>query len=122
MILRPSLLNHSCDPNCYRVYDGRTFILRAVKTIQPGEQLFISYISMLTTYKQRQAKLWETYHFRCHCHRCVSECQKSSPYHIMYAAIGDISDEEKEAIMEEGFSTIEEVDRMGHIHTHQLHT
>lgn len=47
---------------------------------------------------------------------------QSSPYHIMYAAIGDISDEEKEAIMEEGFSTIEEVDRMGHIHTHQLHT
>ena len=36
---RPSLLNHSCDPNCYRVYEGRTFILRAVKAIQPGEQV-----------------------------------------------------------------------------------
>jgi len=36
---RPSLLNHSCEPNCVVVFDGPLLHLRTIREIQPGEQV-----------------------------------------------------------------------------------
>lgn len=38
-----SLLNHSFDPNCVAISLGKQVHVRALKEIQPGEELFISY-------------------------------------------------------------------------------
>jgi hypothetical protein len=36
-------INHSCDPNCEAVIDGRQIFIEAVRTIQPGEELVYDY-------------------------------------------------------------------------------
>ena len=35
--------NHSCDPNCESYTDRRRIFIKAVRTIQPGEELFYDY-------------------------------------------------------------------------------
>ena len=40
---RPSLLNHSCEPNCVIVFDGPYLHLRTIREIPPGEQVGIMY-------------------------------------------------------------------------------
>ena len=39
---RPSLLNHSCEPNCIVVFDGPYLHLRTIREIPPGEQVGLS--------------------------------------------------------------------------------
>lgn len=34
----PSLINHSCDPNCVALFSGKQLLLRSVLPINPGEQ------------------------------------------------------------------------------------
>ncbi|MEO6779131.1 MAG: SET domain-containing protein-lysine N-methyltransferase [Gemmatimonadaceae bacterium] len=36
-------INHSCDPNCEAVIDGRRIFIEAIRTIQPGEELAYDY-------------------------------------------------------------------------------
>ena len=36
-------INHSCDPNCEAVIEGRHIYIYALKTIQPGEELAYDY-------------------------------------------------------------------------------
>lgn len=35
----PSLLNHSCQPNCIVVFSGMVFTLRVIEDIAAGEQV-----------------------------------------------------------------------------------
>lgn len=35
----PSLVNHSCDPNCVVLFRGKQLLLRSVLPINPGEQV-----------------------------------------------------------------------------------
>lgn len=67
-----SLLNHDCGPNCVMVFEGTKLHLRAVKDIEVGEELSISYIDSLALTDERQKQLKEQYHFTCHCQRCDS--------------------------------------------------
>nr|XP_058165378.1 histone-lysine N-methyltransferase SMYD3 isoform X2 [Dasypus novemcinctus] len=68
-----SLLNHSCDPNCCIVFSGPHLFLRAVKAIEPGEELTICYLDVLTTRAERQQLLRDQYCFSCDCLRCQSQ-------------------------------------------------
>jgi hypothetical protein len=36
-------INHSCDPNCETVIEGRRVFIEALRTIQPGEELGYEY-------------------------------------------------------------------------------
>jgi SET domain-containing protein len=36
-------INHSCDPNCESVIDGRRVFIEAIRTIQPNEELTYDY-------------------------------------------------------------------------------
>ncbi|XP_075453191.1 histone-lysine N-methyltransferase SMYD3 isoform X2 [Ascaphus truei] len=67
-----SLLNHSCDPNCVIVFEGRHILLRTVKEIPMGEELTISYIDVKVNTHMRQNQLQRQYCFICDCHRCQS--------------------------------------------------
>ncbi|XP_070687221.1 histone-lysine N-methyltransferase SMYD3 isoform X1 [Pempheris klunzingeri] len=67
-----SLLNHDCGPNCVMVFEGTKLQLRAVRDINPEEELTISYIETLSLTEDRQKQLGDQYHFTCHCQRCDS--------------------------------------------------
>ncbi|KAK8805595.1 hypothetical protein WA158_002251 [Blastocystis sp. Blastoise] len=66
-----SLFNHSCIPNCAVTFDHNMICIRAMKTIQKGEELTISYIDEHQPLYQRQKMLLHDYHFKCTCERCT---------------------------------------------------
>lgn len=69
------LINHSCHPNCFYVQDkedGNRITVRAIRRIEIGEEINISYISdhvLIMPTSIRQTRL-STYHFICKCERC----------------------------------------------------
>ncbi|XP_041038936.1 histone-lysine N-methyltransferase SMYD3 isoform X4 [Carcharodon carcharias] len=65
-----SLLNHSCDPNCVIVFEGKQLQLHAVRQIQANEELTISYIDVMATSQERRRQLEKQYCFACDCRRC----------------------------------------------------
>ncbi|XP_031702104.1 histone-lysine N-methyltransferase SMYD3 isoform X2 [Anarrhichthys ocellatus] len=68
-----SLLNHDCRPNCVMVFVGTKLQLRAVRDINPKEELTISYIETLSLTEDRQRQLEDQYHFTCSCQHCDSQ-------------------------------------------------
>ncbi|XP_073320601.1 histone-lysine N-methyltransferase SMYD3 isoform X1 [Pagrus major] len=68
-----SLLNHDCRPNCVMVFEGTKLQLRAVRDINPEEELTISYIETLSLTEDGQKQLEDQYHFTCRCQRCDSQ-------------------------------------------------
>ncbi|XP_036398732.1 histone-lysine N-methyltransferase SMYD3 [Megalops cyprinoides] len=67
-----SLLNHDCRPNCVMLFEGRILHLRAIRDIQPNEELTISYIDTLMPSSERRKRLQEQYHFLCQCQQCAT--------------------------------------------------
>lgn len=72
---RAAMLNHSCVPNAAIVFPfaGQTkkmMHLVALKTIEPGEELLVSYVDVADTHQARQQQLQERYHFQCRCKLC----------------------------------------------------
>ncbi|KAK5873796.1 hypothetical protein PBY51_018802 [Eleginops maclovinus] len=68
-----SLLNHDCRPNCVMVFVGTNLHVRAVRDINPEEELTISYIETLSLTEDRRRQLEDQYHFTCHCQLCDSQ-------------------------------------------------
>ncbi|KAL5730979.1 Histone-lysine N-methyltransferase atxr2 [Ranunculus cassubicifolius] len=71
-----SCLNHSCDPNAKAFKrdedrDGQA-IISAIRPIQKGEEITISYIDEDLPWKERQALLAD-YGFKCKCSKCLEE-------------------------------------------------
>ena len=61
-------INHACDPNCHAdPVDGRVFI-RALRNLQPGEELFYDY--GLVVDERYTAKLKKDYECRCGSPNC----------------------------------------------------
>ena len=71
-------INHSCDPNVIVRYkdsnEGLIAELHALKSIEPGEELFQSYIDQGMSYKLRQQALID-YGFICKCTKCLHEIE-----------------------------------------------
>ncbi|XP_078085645.1 histone-lysine N-methyltransferase SMYD3 isoform X2 [Mustelus asterias] len=65
-----SLLNHSCDPNCVIVFEGKHLRLHAVRQIEVDEELTVSYIDVMATSQDRRRQLTKQYCFACDCKRC----------------------------------------------------
>ena len=72
LILDPqaSMMNHSCSPNAVVVFDGPKLEVRALESIQPNTEVFISYIDHAAPFGVRQAELQEQYFFTCACPKC----------------------------------------------------
>ena len=73
-----SHVNHSCDPNVsVRHLDQRTSLSRitvvALRDIQPGEELFITYTNPAQPLETRRQHLLEWGFGICDCSRCQEE-------------------------------------------------
>ena len=73
----PSMLNHSCHPNTLTLFIGRQLLLKAIRDIGPGEQLFITYTDTLQLLSERQAELQSEYNVTCACERCLEDISQS---------------------------------------------
>lgn len=67
-----SYLRHSCTPNVSKFLLGDSVVVVAMRPIEPGEQLFVSYCDILMAKKDRQSILQTEYGFQCKCERCSS--------------------------------------------------
>ncbi|KAF7187935.1 Histone-lysine N-methyltransferase ASHR1 [Pseudocercospora fuligena] len=62
--------NHSCDPNTAVVFNQPKIVLRALRSISKGEEIFMKYIDVSNPFSVRQAELKESYFFSCRCSKC----------------------------------------------------
>ncbi|KAI0544342.1 SET domain-containing protein [Xylaria curta] len=65
--------NHSCDPNATLVFNQPGQEIRALRAINPGEEIFIRYIEVTNPLSVRQAELKERYFFTCQCTKCQKD-------------------------------------------------
>ncbi|TVY48786.1 SET domain and MYND-type zinc finger protein [Lachnellula occidentalis] len=65
-----ALANHSCMPNAFIMFDGRSISLMALNAIKAGEQIFISYVDFTKSRDHRRAELKQRYFFDCGCEKC----------------------------------------------------
>ncbi|EPE36391.1 SET [Glarea lozoyensis ATCC 20868] len=75
-----ALANHSCTPNAYIMFDGRSISLIALDSIEQDEQLFISYVDFTQSRDLRRAELRQRYFFQCECKKCTDDL---NPYQIL---------------------------------------
>jgi hypothetical protein len=67
-----SLCNHSCNPNVVRHSNGRMSIVRAIRNIKKGGEIFDNYGPHFLShnFEERQKYLETQYFFRCNCEAC----------------------------------------------------
>lgn len=66
-----SLVNHSCNGNLAIDFEkDRTISWLALRDIQPGEELTISYIDETLDVEDRQFRLRNYWGFTCQCEKC----------------------------------------------------
>lgn len=82
-------LNHACDANSQHFVndDLRTMTVRALKDIQPGEEITICYLTELGNLAQRQASLIANFGFICTCHLCSLDPAASRASDVRLEAI-----------------------------------
>ena len=66
-------INHSCDPNCTVIFEGKSLVLRTIKDVDSFDDLRISYTNLLDTKETRREKLAQQYYFSCQCRKCEQE-------------------------------------------------
>jgi hypothetical protein len=71
---RASVINHSCNPNCYCcIIDGNKLEIKTSEPVYIGSELTISYINQQLPLKKRQKELIDCYNFCCSCLKCINE-------------------------------------------------
>jgi len=95
-----SMMNHDCDPSAVAVNNGKILEVRALKEMQVGDEITISYVDGASTKKERQERLRKTYFFDC----CCKFCTEGSKYDELKEAMlsPDISEKSINYII--GFS------------------
>jgi hypothetical protein len=58
--------------------NDNSIVIRALRNLNGGDELSISYIEPALGVKERQAQLKGTYHFDCVCKRCTREASASN--------------------------------------------
>lgn len=88
-------LNHSCSPSACVSWNTTLSqqVVYAIKDIQPGEQITISYLgSLLASRDVRQRFLRQLHHFTCLCDVCsVPDCAPSDARRIVLGRCNDAS-------------------------------
>lgn len=77
-----SACNHSCAPNAESSfpYANHRIQLKAISTIMPGDEIFISYLDecmLKRSRHSRQKELAENYLFLCWCSRCLEQASQA---------------------------------------------
>jgi len=68
--LGPSILDHSCQPNCVVSFNGNKLSVSAIGNVSSLEEARISYLNPKLPTKARQDKLYDSYFFNCLCQKC----------------------------------------------------
>lgn len=71
LYIEASIFDHSCRPNACQAWFGTKLQIRAVKEIEPHEQILINYTSLLKAKHIRRAELLEKFYFACNCTKCA---------------------------------------------------
>ncbi|XP_077274028.1 SET and MYND domain containing, class 3 isoform X1 [Temnothorax americanus] len=82
--LGASVMDHSCKPNAFAVFEGTTIVIRTLTDLPSLDwsqnlykfyfaQVRISYIDLLNSNKDRREELHSSYYFWCDCERCKKE-------------------------------------------------
>jgi hypothetical protein len=69
--IEASVINHSCDPNCYQTFVNDRLSIKTVRSVFMNEEITLSYIDIGKPTFRRQKELYDSYHFRCDCSRCT---------------------------------------------------
>ncbi|TKS69967.1 N-lysine methyltransferase SMYD2-A [Collichthys lucidus] len=77
-----ALMNHSCSPNVIVTYKGTVAEVRAVQEINPGDEIFNSYIDLLYPTEDRKERLLDSYFFTCQCTECTSKSKDKEKMEI----------------------------------------
>ncbi|KAG8001463.1 N-lysine methyltransferase SMYD2-A [Nibea albiflora] len=77
-----ALMNHSCSPNVIVTYKGTVAEVRAVQEINPGDEIFNSYIDLLYPTEDRKERLLDSYFFTCQCTECTSKSKDKQKMEI----------------------------------------
>ncbi|KAL6710143.1 hypothetical protein ACN47E_009934 [Coniothyrium glycines] len=69
-----AMLNHDCRPNAAYFFDEQTMAhhIHAIKTIQPGEEITITYIDNEQESSTRMQRLKRNWGFDCSCSSCTA--------------------------------------------------
>ncbi|KAI7775383.1 hypothetical protein LA080_006881 [Diaporthe eres] len=65
-----ALINHDCRPNLAYHFRGMTHIATAIRDIDAGEELSLSYIDVTLPLRHRQTRLNALWNFNCTCKAC----------------------------------------------------
>jgi len=68
--LGPSILDHSCQPNCQVTFKGNTLTVTTLARVESMSGAFISYLETSLPASIRQETLWNNYFFKCGCAKC----------------------------------------------------
>ncbi|KAI9319482.1 hypothetical protein BX666DRAFT_1926439 [Dichotomocladium elegans] len=68
-----SLFNHDCRPNAVAMFDGALLQVKAIDTVEPGEEITLAYIDIAHSRRVRQQTLQDKYYFKCKCDRCQDD-------------------------------------------------
>jgi hypothetical protein len=72
------LINHSCAPNAVASFTGKKLVIRAVRPIKKGEEIYISYLDIFYySKKDRREELKNIYFFDCNCWLCETKTGKT---------------------------------------------
>ncbi|KAI8920355.1 hypothetical protein DFJ77DRAFT_452285 [Powellomyces hirtus] len=74
-----ALVNHSCTPNAAIIFTGSKGVLRTIKEVGAGEELFQSYMEIAEPRYVRHKELKDTYFFDCACPVCTLHKQSPDP-------------------------------------------
>ena len=90
-----SFMNHDCRPNTHWVFDTETLTqyVYAIRTIQPGEELTLSYISLLQPRDVRMDILHSNWGFKCNCPACTAAPQAAALSDARVNMISELRDE-----------------------------
>lgn len=69
--LGPSVLDHSCQPNCVVSFKGNRLTVTATQNFTSLDDARICYLNPKLPTQLRQEKLYNNYFFRCQCLKCV---------------------------------------------------
>ncbi|KAK9322111.1 hypothetical protein V1517DRAFT_150502 [Lipomyces orientalis] len=74
-----SLINHSCDPNAVIVFEKNVLMVRAVRPIRKGEEIYITYTDNTMPMPRRKKALRTQYFFDCQCTACCPASLRPDP-------------------------------------------